>query len=83
MLAAMRARCDEGDWDFIDGIAHGPRQWVLCLGRFEDRAPYVSDYTAERIYYKSTGTRADATASANTLTIRDRIVSANSSSRKL
>jgi FAD/FMN-containing dehydrogenase len=55
--AQMSERCTAGDFDFIDGIAHGPSEWVLCLGRFVDRAPYVSDYRRTEIYYKSTRTR--------------------------
>jgi FAD/FMN-containing dehydrogenase len=41
--------------DFIDGIAHGPRQLVLCLGRLRDQAPRAtSDYRRLDIFYKST-----------------------------
>ncbi len=56
-FAAMKARCDAGDVEFIDGIVHGPDELVLCLGRYVDRAPYVSDYRWLDIYYKSTRTR--------------------------
>lgn len=45
--------------DFVDAIAHGPTEFVLCLGRFVDRAPYASDYRGEHIYYLSTRARAE------------------------
>jgi FAD/FMN-containing dehydrogenase len=55
--AELLARCRAGDYDFIDGIVHSPREFVLCLGRFVDSAPYVSDYRWLEIFYKSTRTR--------------------------
>jgi len=53
-FADMSERCRLGDYDFVDGIIHGPRQHVLCLGRFVDHAPQVSSYRRLDIYYKST-----------------------------
>ncbi|MFP5349216.1 MAG: FAD-dependent oxidoreductase [Gammaproteobacteria bacterium] len=41
------------DVDFVDGVIFGPREMYVTLGRFRDSAPYTSDYTYERIYYKS------------------------------
>src|SRR5688572_4960422 len=55
MLARMRLR----DYDFIDGIVHGPTEHVLCLGRFVDEAPYTSSYRWLDIFYKSTRTRSE------------------------
>jgi FAD/FMN-containing dehydrogenase len=57
--AEMRARVQARDYDFIDGIIHGPGKFVLCLGRFVDTAPYVSNYRWLNIYYKSTRTRTE------------------------
>ncbi len=54
---AMKELCERGDFDFLDGIAHGPTEYVLCIGRFVDTVPYVSDYTGEHIFYKSTRDR--------------------------
>jgi FAD/FMN-containing dehydrogenase len=51
---AMLARCKAADYEHIDGIVHGPSEWVLCLGRFVDSAPYTSSYRRVDIYYKST-----------------------------
>ena len=42
-----------GDADFIDGVAFGSGQLYLVTGRFVESAPYVSDYTFEKIYYRS------------------------------
>jgi FAD/FMN-containing dehydrogenase len=39
--------------DFVDGVVFGPRELVTTVGRFVDDAPYSSDYTYERIYYRS------------------------------
>ena len=51
---AVLEHCQADDVDFIDGIVHGPDAFVLCLGRFEDRAPSTSDYRWLNVYYKST-----------------------------
>jgi len=48
----LEAQC-AGDADFVDGVVFGPGDLVLSLGRFSDEAPYTSDYTYERIYYRS------------------------------
>ena len=50
----LHARCEAADFDFIDGIIHGPDHFVVCLGRFVEEAPYTSDYRREKLYYKST-----------------------------
>jgi FAD/FMN-containing dehydrogenase len=39
--------------DFVDGVVFGPRELVTTVGRFVETAPYASDYTFERIYYRS------------------------------
>jgi FAD/FMN-containing dehydrogenase len=55
----MLARCKAGDYDFIDGIVHGPDCWVLCLGKFASTAPYTSSYRWLDIFYQSTRERRD------------------------
>jgi len=42
-----------GDADFVDGVLFDAGTLVLSQARFVDAAPYVSDYTFERIYYRS------------------------------
>jgi len=57
--AETLARARAGDVDFIDGIVHGPDRFVLCLGRFADRAPFRSDYRGAEIFYRSTAERTE------------------------
>jgi FAD/FMN-containing dehydrogenase len=52
-LAALAAGSPQQAPDFLEGVAFGPDEIVLTLGRFVDRAPYVSDYGLERIYWRS------------------------------
>ncbi len=42
-----------GDADFVDGVVFGRDELVLSVARFVDDAPWLSDYTYERIYYRS------------------------------
>ncbi len=39
--------------DFIDGTAFSQGEMYLTVGAFSDVAPWLSDYTRERIYYQS------------------------------
>ena len=39
--------------DFLDGVVFDSDQIVVTVGRFVDEAPYLSDYTRRRIYYRS------------------------------
>jgi FAD/FMN-containing dehydrogenase len=41
------------DYDFIDGVVFGATELYLTLGRFADTARHVSDYTGQKIYYRS------------------------------
>lgn len=51
-FADLAARC-ETEVDFVDGTIFSPGEMYITLGRFTDAAPYTSDYTYERIYYRS------------------------------
>ncbi len=53
LFADVARHCAAGELDFLDGVAFAPDEMVLSLGRFADAAPYASDYTFERIYYRS------------------------------
>lgn len=57
--AELQERCRVGDFEFVDAIIHGPKEHVLCLGSFVDEAPYVSDYSWMKIFYKSTRQRSE------------------------
>ncbi|HEV2088594.1 MAG TPA: FAD-binding oxidoreductase [Cryptosporangiaceae bacterium] len=39
--------------DFVDGTVFGPDELYLTLGEFVDAGPATSDYTGQRIYYRS------------------------------
>jgi FAD/FMN-containing dehydrogenase len=42
-----------GQHDFIDGVVFSENELYLTLGEFVDSAPYTSNYTYMKIYYKS------------------------------
>ena len=64
---AVRSALDaDTDADFLDGVAFSPNDLVLSTARFVRDAPYTSDYTFERIYYRSLRER-----ETDTLTTRD------------
>lgn len=70
-MLAMQEICDtmvhDGEQvDFIDGVFFDPDEMYITLGRFAERAPYVSDYTGMRIYYQSIRKR-----NRDWLTVRD------------
>jgi FAD/FMN-containing dehydrogenase len=56
-FAALGERLRAGDADFVDGTVFSPQRMFLTLGRFAASAPYTSDYTYERIYYRSIAAR--------------------------
>jgi FAD/FMN-containing dehydrogenase len=51
-FAALETECRDRT-DFVDGVAFGPGDLSVTTGRFVESAPYVSDYSFERIYYRS------------------------------
>jgi FAD/FMN-containing dehydrogenase len=53
----LAARCDDRGIDFLDGVVFAADDIVLSCGRFVDTAPWTSDYTYERIYYRSLAER--------------------------
>ncbi len=54
--------------DFVDGVIFNPDEMYLSTGKFVAEAPYTSDYTYKKIYYKSIQERAE-----DYLTIHDYI----------
>ena len=52
-FASLEKHLGAGDADFIDGTIFDEKRLYLTLGRFADSAPYTSDYTFEKIYYRS------------------------------
>lgn len=60
IASAAAARTWQGEQvDFIDGTVFGPDEVYVTLGRYTDDPGPVSDYTGERIYYRSLQSRAD------------------------
>jgi FAD/FMN-containing dehydrogenase len=57
-FSELQRWCDS-DADFVDGVVFGRGNMVITIGRFVDSAPYTSDYTYQRIYYKSLLERSD------------------------
>jgi FAD/FMN-containing dehydrogenase len=54
----LARRCADAAVDFVDGVVFDRRDLVLTCARFIDAAPWISDYTYERIYYRSLRERA-------------------------
>ncbi|MFO1315035.1 MAG: FAD-binding oxidoreductase [Burkholderiales bacterium] len=52
-FAALEAALADPTLDYLDGVVFARDLHVLTLGRFVDEAPAASDYTFERIYYRS------------------------------
>ena len=52
-FAELERQLEAGAADFVDGTAFSPGKKFITLGTFTDTAPYTSDYTYERIYYRS------------------------------
>jgi FAD/FMN-containing dehydrogenase len=65
---AETGELDDRQVDFLDGVVFGPDEVVVTVGRFVDEAPYLSDYTRRRIYYRSVEQR-----SSDFLKVRDYI----------
>jgi FAD/FMN-containing dehydrogenase len=55
--AAIRRHFDARDVDFMDGIIHSAELYVLCVGKFVERAPYLHRYDWVKVYYESTAER--------------------------
>jgi FAD/FMN-containing dehydrogenase len=52
-FAAVSSTCQRGDADFVEGTVFGRDTMYLTTARFVDSAPFLSDYTYMRIYYRS------------------------------
>ena len=65
-FAEMARHCDRAEIDFVDGVVFGRDEIVITLGQFVDRAPYTSDYTYQKIFYRSIRERSE-----DYLTVRD------------
>jgi len=55
----LEKRLRAGAADFVDGTVFSPKKLFITLGSFMDKAPYTSDYTYDKIYYRSIAARRD------------------------
>ncbi|MBT3181158.1 MAG: FAD-binding protein [Deltaproteobacteria bacterium] len=55
----LKERCTADDYDFVDGIIHSPKEFIVCLGKMVEKAPYLSSYEWMKIFYKSTQKKAE------------------------
>ncbi len=65
-FADITRHCDDAVLDFLDGVVFAADEIYLTLGRFVERASSTSDYTFEKIYYRSIRER-----KTDFLTVRD------------
>lgn len=56
-LSAIWRHYENQDVDFMDGIIHSPKEFVLSVANFVKQAPYTHSYDWLRIYYLSTKKR--------------------------
>jgi FAD/FMN-containing dehydrogenase len=57
-MAATELIASEGGYrghraDFVDGTMFSPDEVYLTVGAYSDVAPWLSDYTGQRVYYRS------------------------------
>src|SRR4030081_1775001 len=63
---ALKEKLEASAADFVDGTVFGPQRMFITLGSFADTAPYTSDYTYQKIYYRSIAERSE-----DYLTVKD------------
>ena len=64
-FSRIETACSE-PYDFVDGVVFSAGEHYLVLGEFCDEAPYTSDYTYLKVYYRSIRERSE-----DYLTVRD------------
>jgi FAD/FMN-containing dehydrogenase len=52
-FAELARICKEKKFDYVDGTIFNEREMYITTGTFVDQAPFTSDYTYLRIFYKS------------------------------
>lgn len=53
LMAELVATCAQRHFDFVDGVVFNRGESYITTGEFVDYAPYASDYTYLKIYYRS------------------------------
>src|SRR5271166_2232836 len=52
-FAQIETLCSSPGFDYMDGVVFGGNEMYLITGEFTDEAPFVSDYTYMKVFYKS------------------------------
>jgi FAD/FMN-containing dehydrogenase len=53
LFAELAATCTGTQFDYVDGVVFNRGEAYITSGEFVDSAPYTSDYTYMKIYYRS------------------------------
>ncbi len=53
LFVELAATCDERHFDYVDGVVFSRGESYIVTGQFTASAPYTSDYTYRKIYYRS------------------------------
>ena len=59
MFNKMDELVKEGPLDFLDGVVFSEEESYIVVGKFTDKAPYASNYTYMKIFYKSIKERSE------------------------
>ena len=53
LFAELASTCADPHFDFVDGVVFNRGEAYITTGEFVDSAPYTSDYTYLKVYYRS------------------------------
>jgi FAD/FMN-containing dehydrogenase len=53
LFSNLGSLCHSAQFDFVDGVVFGREEAYITTGEFTDAAPYASDYTYRKIFYRS------------------------------
>jgi len=53
LFAELASTCADPHFDFVDGVVFSRGEAYIVTGEFVDSAPYTSDYTYTKVYYRS------------------------------
>ena len=53
LFSELASTCSDPHFDYVDGVVFSRGEAYIVTGEFTDAAPYTSDYTYTRVYYRS------------------------------
>jgi FAD/FMN-containing dehydrogenase len=53
LFAELGSTCADPHFDYVDGVVFSRGEAYITTGEFTDSAPYTSDYTYTKVYYRS------------------------------